>query len=125
VVMFLFKTPNVSESGTSSVDWTQLSRSHLKTETESSFRNLAFLNKNGTMDNVQKHNNCIDKLMFPQVNKKFLAFMEKEGSLPCSQEHITGHFPGIVESATSPCTLFRCYVSACPVGTGADCPAPV
>jgi hypothetical protein len=40
------------EIGTSSVDWAQL-----KTDTESSLRNIV-LNKNRTVDNVQKHNNC-------------------------------------------------------------------
>jgi hypothetical protein len=39
-------------------DWTQLSTFHMKTETQSSLRNV--LNKNRTMDNVQKHNNCIN-----------------------------------------------------------------
>jgi hypothetical protein len=47
-----------SEIGTSSIDWAQLSRFHLKTETESSLWNV--FNKNRTMDNVQKYNNCIN-----------------------------------------------------------------
>jgi hypothetical protein len=38
------------EIGTNSVDWAQLSRFYLNTETESSPK---------TMDIVQKHNNCI------------------------------------------------------------------
>jgi hypothetical protein len=42
--------------GTISVNWAQLRRFYLKTETESSLRNVAFLNKNRTMDNVQKYN---------------------------------------------------------------------
>jgi hypothetical protein len=54
------------EIGTSSIDWAQLSRFCLKTETESSFRNavfwninrMVFLNRDKTMDNVQKHNIC-------------------------------------------------------------------
>jgi hypothetical protein len=47
------------EIRTSSVDRAQLSRHYLKTETKSSLRNVAFLYKNRTMDNVQKHNICI------------------------------------------------------------------
>jgi hypothetical protein len=47
----------------SSIDWAQLSRYYLKTETESSLRNIVFwdykqecvLDENSTMDNVQKH----------------------------------------------------------------------
>jgi hypothetical protein len=34
----------------------KLSRFHLKMETESSLRNVVFLNKNRTVDNVQEHN---------------------------------------------------------------------
>jgi hypothetical protein len=52
------------EMGTSSIDWTQL-RFYLKPETESSLRNVVlkinrtvFLDKDKTMDNVQKHNIC-------------------------------------------------------------------
>jgi hypothetical protein len=41
--------------GTSSIDWAQL-----KTETKSSLQNVVFLNKNRTMDNVRKHNICIN-----------------------------------------------------------------
>jgi hypothetical protein len=43
----------------------KMSRFYLKTERESSLRNIVFLNKqddvldkNRTMDNVQKHNTC-------------------------------------------------------------------
>jgi hypothetical protein len=54
------------ETGTSSIDWGQLSRFHLKTETESSLQNdvfwklnrTVFLDKDRTMDNVQQHNIC-------------------------------------------------------------------
>jgi hypothetical protein len=53
------------EIGTSSIDWAQLSRFHLKTEWESSLRNVVLkykqegvLDKNKAMDNVQKHNIC-------------------------------------------------------------------
>jgi hypothetical protein len=49
------------EIGTSSIDWAQLSKFYLKTETESSLRNVVFrkvhrtvfLNKDRTLDNVQ------------------------------------------------------------------------
>jgi hypothetical protein len=44
----------------SSIDWAQLSRFHLKTETES-VSETCVLNKNRTMNNVQKHSNCIYK----------------------------------------------------------------
>jgi hypothetical protein len=52
------------EIGTISIDWAQLNRFHLKTETQSSLRNAVycninrkvFLDKDRTMDNVQKHN---------------------------------------------------------------------
>jgi hypothetical protein len=54
------------EIRTSSIDWAQLNRFHLKTETESSLRNvvfwkinrMVFLGKDRTMGNVQKHNIC-------------------------------------------------------------------
>jgi hypothetical protein len=46
------------------IDWAQLSRFYMKTERESSLRNIVFwkinmtviLDKDMTMDNVQKHN---------------------------------------------------------------------
>jgi hypothetical protein len=56
---------NVSPAiGTSSIDWAQLSRFYLKTETDSSLRNVVlcninravYLHKDRTIDNVQKHN---------------------------------------------------------------------
>jgi hypothetical protein len=40
------------EIRTSSIDWDQWNRFHLKTETECSLRNVVFLNTNRTMDNV-------------------------------------------------------------------------
>jgi hypothetical protein len=46
------------EIGTSSVDWAQLNRFYMKTETESSLRNVVFSIINKTMANVQKHNIC-------------------------------------------------------------------
>jgi hypothetical protein len=46
------------EIGTSSIDWAQLSRFYLQTETEFSLRNIVFLDKDRTMDNVQKYNMC-------------------------------------------------------------------
>jgi hypothetical protein len=45
------------ERRNSSIVWAQLSRFHLKTETESNLRN-----KNRSMDNVQKQNNSINTL---------------------------------------------------------------
>jgi hypothetical protein len=52
--------------GTSSIDWAQLGRFYLKMETESCLRNAVFrkinrtvfLNKDRTMEIVQKHNIC-------------------------------------------------------------------
>jgi hypothetical protein len=44
---------------TSSIDWAQLSRFYLKTETESSLRNVVFskiIDQAKPMDNDQKHN---------------------------------------------------------------------
>jgi hypothetical protein len=60
---------------TSSVDWAQLSRFYLKTDTESSLRNVVFCNinrtvfldKDRTMDNVQKHNICTNVPLVPLV----------------------------------------------------------
>jgi hypothetical protein len=40
------------------IDWIQLSRFYLKTETESSLRNVATLNKHRTTDNDQKYKIC-------------------------------------------------------------------
>jgi hypothetical protein len=42
------------EIGTSSIDWAQKSRFFLRTETDSSLRNVVFSIEIGTMDNVQK-----------------------------------------------------------------------
>jgi hypothetical protein len=67
-----------SETGTSSVDWAQLSKFYLKTETECNFRNVMFLNKNRTvfemrtMGNVQKHNICTNVLS-SQTFKSYLC----------------------------------------------------
>jgi hypothetical protein len=54
------------EIGTSSIDWTQLSRFYLKTETESSLRNV-FLNENSTVDDVQKHTGFMSLSSFPSI----------------------------------------------------------
>jgi hypothetical protein len=48
------------EIRTSYIDSAQLSRFYLKMATECTLRNAVFLNKNRTMDNVQKHNICIN-----------------------------------------------------------------
>jgi hypothetical protein len=48
------------ETGTSSIDWSQLSRFYLKPEREPSLHNVVFLNKNCTTEIVQKHNVCIN-----------------------------------------------------------------
>jgi hypothetical protein len=57
-------------------DWilAQLSSFYLKTEPESSLRNAVYiLNKNRTMDNVDKHNNCINILLSPTF-RSYLRF---------------------------------------------------
>jgi hypothetical protein len=49
----------ISEIGTSSIYWAQLSRFYLRTEIESNLQNVVFLNildKDETMDNVQEYN---------------------------------------------------------------------
>jgi hypothetical protein len=45
-------------------DRAQLSRLYLKTKTESSLRNVVFWNIKRTMDNVQKHNICVNIVVF-------------------------------------------------------------
>jgi hypothetical protein len=57
---------NSMEIESSSIDWVQLSKFYLKTEAESSLRNVVwwkinrrvYLDKDRAMDNVQKHNIC-------------------------------------------------------------------
>jgi hypothetical protein len=59
--------------GASSIDWAQMSMFYLNTETESSLRDVV-LNKKRTMDNVQKHNNCINgpsSQTFRSYDRKF------------------------------------------------------
>jgi hypothetical protein len=73
-------------SGTSSVDWAQMSRFYLKTETESSLRNVVFwkinrtlfLDKDRTMDNVQQHSICTN-VPLSQTVTSYLQ-MRKVGS---------------------------------------------
>jgi hypothetical protein len=60
-----YKYPEV---GNSSIDWAQLSTFYLKTETESSLRNV-FLNINRAMGNVQKHNIYICVVIVILYNK--------------------------------------------------------
>jgi hypothetical protein len=52
------------EIGTSSIDCAQLSRFHLKMGQNSVSKTLYALNKNRTMDKVQKHNNRINLLVY-------------------------------------------------------------
>jgi hypothetical protein len=64
------------EIGTSSIDWAQLSKFYLKTEIDSSVRNVVFCNinrkvildKDRTIDNVQEHNFCTDGWTDEQIN---------------------------------------------------------
>jgi hypothetical protein len=49
-ILFIFQNTALSpEIGTSSIDWAQLSRFYLKTETESSLRNVVFCKINRTV----------------------------------------------------------------------------
>jgi hypothetical protein len=41
--------------GTGYIDWAQISRFYRRTETDSSTRNVGFLNENRKMGNAQKH----------------------------------------------------------------------
>jgi hypothetical protein len=56
-IWFWYRCPEI---GTSSTDLSQLSTFYLKTETESSLRNVAVLNKNMAMGIVEKHYICIN-----------------------------------------------------------------
>jgi hypothetical protein len=58
-----------------SVDWAQLSRFYLKTETESSLRNTMFWNINRKMDYVQKYNICT-KAPSSRTFRSYLLFTE-------------------------------------------------
>jgi hypothetical protein len=56
-----------TERGTNSIDWAQPSMFYLKTETESSLRNVMF------MDKVQKHKYCISTFIYVPPNSwKFI-----------------------------------------------------
>jgi hypothetical protein len=57
------------EIGPSSIDWAKLCKFYLKTEIESSFRNVVFLNKNRMIDNVQKHNICKQSILRHEFSK--------------------------------------------------------
>jgi hypothetical protein len=57
----------VPEVATNCIELTQLSRFHLKTETEPSHRNVAF-KKNRAMDGVQKHNSCPNNIYLFSTN---------------------------------------------------------
>jgi hypothetical protein len=63
---------NISEIGISSINWAQLSRFYLKTETECSLQNVVFLNINRMMDMSR---NIIFALMY--YSHKLLDLMEK------------------------------------------------
>jgi hypothetical protein len=56
----------------------QLSKFHLKTEPETSLRNVVFLNKIRMMDNVQKHNICIPSIVW---HSKFSLHMKSFNNL--------------------------------------------
>jgi hypothetical protein len=56
--LWLWLCHECPEIGTSSIDWAQLSRFYLKTETDLSLWNVVFWTINRTFDNVQKQNIC-------------------------------------------------------------------
>jgi hypothetical protein len=72
------------EIGTSSIDWAQLRKFYLKTETECSLRNVVFCNINRTlfldkyrtMDNVLKHNICTRSEVFTALTIKSNIFWD-------------------------------------------------
>jgi hypothetical protein len=69
------------ERGTSSTDWAQLSRCHLKTETESSLRNVVgFFRKNKTMDNVQLQKRFISK----PSSLTFKSYLKYKSYIECT-----------------------------------------
>jgi hypothetical protein len=94
------------EIATSSIDWTQLSRFfYLNTETESSLRNVVFLNENRTMDNVQKHYVFMSGSFLPSNKVPNLCF-------PCRVEVknawsftyvLTLHIHGVVRTYRDQC----------------------
>jgi hypothetical protein len=67
-ILFWYWCP---ETGTSSNDWDELNRFHLKTETDSSLRKHCVLNINMRMDKVQKHTYCIKLTLSQDVSVKF------------------------------------------------------
>jgi hypothetical protein len=72
-------------------DRAQISTFHLKTEAESSLRNV-LLNKNRAMDNVQKHNNCItdsilEKSVCPLTSRS--GFSRRPARLPNRRWSVT------------------------------------
>jgi hypothetical protein len=48
-------------------------------------------------------NNCMKQSC--SAMNKFSVFMKSEGSLSCSQEPVTGPYPGLTESSTQPLSL--------------------
>jgi hypothetical protein len=91
IFVFLFQTHNVSEIGTSSIEWAQLSRFHLKTETEPSSETLCVSNKNMTMDNNQKHSNCMSVIIVNPLNaEKPSPISRVETLLTSAPNMITG-----------------------------------
>jgi hypothetical protein len=49
----------------------------------------------------------LEKLVVTQLVEKLLAFMEPEGSLPCSQEPVPGSYPETDASISRPHNLLQ------------------
>jgi hypothetical protein len=68
--LWLWLCHECPEIGTSSIDWAQLSRFYLKTETYFSLWNIVFWIINWTVDNVQKRNICTVGACFELCSRK-------------------------------------------------------
>jgi hypothetical protein len=89
----------------SPIDWAQLSRFHLKTETESSLRNVVgVLNTSRKTDNVQKHNICINVPSSQILDIKEFYFVEY-----VREFRFTRNTDGAIKQARKVYTKYSCY----------------
>jgi hypothetical protein len=102
------------EIWTRSIDWAQPSRFYLKTETESSLRNVVFWKINRTVfldkDNVQKHNICTN-VPSSQTFRPYLRIVCKisyrKGKQPLINQSSSMNFEWKRINMFSPTTVFR------------------